>query len=131
MDGTHTLERCTEATEEALRAVFLQLHTQRVILEVMILEPNMVLPGLACPRQRPLADVADAAVKALLRPVPAAVPGVAFLPGGESSKLASARLNSVNARFKTHLPWALSFSFARAIQQPALEIWQGKEVTRS
>ena len=72
-------------------------------------------------------EVADATVKCLLRVVPAAVPGIAFLSGGQSSKLASARLNAMNVRFKSRLPWALAFSFARAIQQPALEIWQGKE----
>ena len=71
-------------------------------------------------------EVADATVKCLLRAVPAAVPGIAFLSGGQPSELASARLNAMNVRFKTHLPWALAFSFARAIQQPALEIWRGE-----
>jgi fructose-bisphosphate aldolase class I len=72
-------------------------------------------------------EVADATVQCLLRTVPAAVPGIAFLSGGQSAKLASARLNAMNVRYKSRLPWALAFSFARAIQQPALEIWQGKE----
>jgi fructose-bisphosphate aldolase class I len=72
-------------------------------------------------------QVADATVRCLLRAVPAAVPGIAFLSGGQSAELASARLNAMNARFKSRLPWALAFSFARAIQQPALEIWLGKE----
>ena len=72
-------------------------------------------------------EVADATVKCLLRVAPAAVKGIAFLSGGQSCELASARLNAMNVRFKSRLPWALSFSFARAIQQPALEIWQGKE----
>ena len=118
----------------------------------MILKPNMVLPGLTCPQQEEvkeagvgeqryqvrLADrqqnevedvdeVADATVRCLLRAVPAAVPGIAFLSGGQSAELASARLNAMNVRFKSRLPWALAFSFARAIQQPALEIWQGEE----
>ena len=126
MDGGHTMERCIEVTEEVLRTVFNQLYTQRVTLEGMILKPNMVLPGLTCPQQATVDEVADATVKCLLRSVPAAVPGIAFLSGGQSAELASARLNAMNVRFKSRLPWALTFSFARAIQQPALEIWQGK-----
>ena len=127
MDGEHTLERCHEVTAEVLHTVFDQLDTQRVMLEGMILKPNMVLPGLNCPRQEAVDEVADATVTCLLRSVPAAVPGIAFLSGGQSGELASARLNAMNVRFKARLPWALAFSFARAIQQPALEIWQGKE----
>ncbi len=127
MDGEHTLERCFEVTEEVLRTVFNQLYTQRVALEGMILKPNMVLPGLTCPRQETVDEVADATVRCMLRAVPAAVPGIAFLSGGQSSELASARLNAMNVRFKSRLPWALAFSFARAIQQPAMEIWHGDE----
>jgi fructose-bisphosphate aldolase class I len=127
MDGGHTLERCREVTEEVLRTVFNQLYTQRVMLEGMLLKPNMVVPGLACPEQPPVDEVADATVECLLRAVPAAVPGIAFLSGGQSGELASARLNAMNVRFKSRLPWALAFSFARAIQQPALEIWRGEE----
>jgi fructose-bisphosphate aldolase class I len=127
MDGRHILERCCEVTEEVLRTVFNHLYTQRVMLEGMILKPNMVLPGLTCSRQEAVDQVADATVRCLLRAVPAAVPGIAFLSGGQSSELASARLNAMNVRFKSRLPWALAFSFARAIQQPALEIWNGKE----
>ncbi len=127
MEGTHTLERCRESTEEVLRAVFSHLHSQRVALEGMILKPNMILPGLTCPRQEDVNEVADATVKCLLRTVPAAVPGVAFLSGGQSGELASARLNAMNVRFKSHLPWAVAFSFGRAIQEPALEIWAGQE----
>ena len=152
MDGAHTLERCREVTEEVLRTVFNQLYTQRIMLEKMILKPNMVLPGFTCPPQHEVEEVAigeqqfqvrltdrqqdevedvdevaDVTVRCLLRVVPAAVPGIAFLSGGQSGELASARLNAMNVRFKSRLPWALAFSFARAIQQPALEIWQGKE----
>jgi fructose-bisphosphate aldolase class I len=152
MDGGHTLERCGEVTEDVLRTVFHQLNSQRVMLEGMILKPNMVLPGLTCPLQEEVKEVAigeqqyqvrltdrkqddledvqevaDATVRCLLRAVPAAVPGIAFLSGGQSAELASARLNAMNVRFKLRLPWALAFSFARAIQQPALEIWQGQE----
>jgi len=127
MDGEHTLERCREVTEKTLHAVFNQLYEQRVILEGMILKPNMVLPGLACLDQETVNEVADATVKCLLRVVPAAVPGIAFLSGGQSGELASARLNAMNVRFRGRLPWAVAFSFARAIQQPALEIWRGQE----
>ena len=127
VDGEHTLSRCGEVTEEVLRTVFNQLYAQRVMLEGMILKPNMVLPGLTCPRQESVDEVADATVNCLLRAVPAAVEGIAFLSGGQSAELASARLNAMNVRFRSRLPWAMAFSFARAIQQPALEIWQGKE----
>ena len=127
MDGDHSLARCFEVTEEVLRTVFTQLYVQRVMLEGIILKPNMVLPGLTCPKQVTVEAVADATVKCLLRAVPAAVPGIAFLSGGQSAKLASARLNAMNVRYKSQLPWPLAFSFARAIQQPALEIWHGEE----
>ncbi len=127
MDGEHTLARCSEVTSDVLRTVFRQLDTQKVMLEGMLLKPNMVLPGLTCPTQETVDEVADATVTCLLRTVPAAVPGIAFLSGGQSSELASARLNAMNLRFKGRLPWAVAFSFARAIQQPALEIWQGQD----
>ena len=127
MDGDHSLERCFEVTEQVLRTVFIQLYAQRVLLEGMILKPNMVLPGLTAPVQAPVDRVADATVRCLLQAVPAAVPGIAFLSGGQSGELASARLNAMNVRFKARLPWALGFSFARAIQEPALEIWRGDE----
>jgi fructose-bisphosphate aldolase class I len=82
---------------------------------------------LTCPKQESAVEVADATVNCLLRTVPAAVPGVAFLSGGQPSELASARLNVMNLRFKSRMPWELTFSYSRAIQQPALEIWQGKK----
>jgi fructose-bisphosphate aldolase class I len=127
MDGDHTLARCCEVTEEVLHAVFDELYTQYVMLEGMLLKPNMVLPSLTCSQQEPVNVVADATVKCLLRSVPAAVPGIAFLSGGQSGELASARLSAMNARFRGRLPWALAFSFARAIQQPAMEVWRGQE----
>jgi fructose-bisphosphate aldolase class I len=130
LDGEHSLERCFDVTEEALRAVFNQLHEQRVLLEGLILKPNMVTPGLASNAQASLEVVATATVKCLLRTVPAAVPAVAFLSGGQPSELATARLGAMNVGFKSRLPWSLSFSFARAIQQPALKIWGGKEANR-
>ena len=131
MDGEHTLERCREVTEQVLRMGFNQLYTQRVMLEGMILKPNMVLPGLTRAQHEDVNEVADATVRCLLQAVPAAVPGIAFLSGGQPSELASARLNAMNLRFKSRVPWALAFSFARAIQQPALEIWQGQQANVS
>lgn len=125
MDGEHSLERCAEVTEKVQHNVFHHLCSQRVILEGMILKPNMVLAGLDYPKQETVEEVADATVRCLLRTVPAAVPGIAFLSGGQTSELASARLSAMNARFKLRLPWVLTFSFSRAIQQPALEIWRG------
>jgi len=127
MDGEHTLEQCREVTDEVLRTVFSELFAQRVMLEGIILKPNMVLPGSTCPKQEAVEEVADATVNCLLQAVPAAVPAIAFLSGGQSAELASARLNAMNVRFKSRLPWALAFSFARAIQQPALELWKGQE----
>jgi fructose-bisphosphate aldolase class I len=152
MDGAHTLERCLVVTEEVLRNVFIQLNCQRVLLEGLILKPNMALPGLTCPprqevkevgvgeqqyqvrlmdrppeEEQDIEEVADVTVKSLWRTVPAAVPAIAFLSGGQPAELASARLNVMNLRFRSQLPWALAFSFARAIQQPALEIWRGQE----
>jgi len=127
MDGEHTMERCFEVTQEVLQTVFNQLYRQRVMLEGMILKCNMILPGLSCPNQESVDEIADATVKCLLQSVPAAVPGIAFLSGGQSAEFASARLNAMNFRFKSKLPWELSFSYGRAIQQPALEIWQGKD----
>jgi len=127
MEGAHTIETCREVTEQVLRLVFGELYAQRVGLEGLILKPNMVLPGLNCPVQETVDEVADATVKCLLRVVPAAVPGIMFLSGGQSGELASARLNAMNVRFKSQLPWGLAFSFDRAIQQPALEIWHGEQ----
>jgi fructose-bisphosphate aldolase class I len=131
MVGDHTLKRCCEVTERVLRTLFGHLYTQGVQIEATILKPNMILPGSTCATQESLDEVADATVGCLLRAVPAAVPGVAFLSGGQSGELASARLNTMNSRFRSRLPWALTFSFARAIQQPALEIWYGEEANRA
>ena len=126
MDGGHTLARCAAVTTAVLQEVFDQLEAQGVVLEGMLLKPNMVVPGLAASDQSSVDAVAETTVTVLRRRVPAAVPGIAFLSGGQSAELASARLNAMNARFRSRLPWALTFSFARAIQQPALEIWAGR-----
>ena len=144
MDGCHTQERRQQVTEAVLRSVFEQLSLQGVILEAMILKPNMVTAGLACPDQHTVQEVADVTMQCLLRVVPAAVAGIAFLSGGQSGSLASSRLNAMHLRYGSRyksdtllhaassrtLPWPLSFSFARALQQPALEIWAGKDTNR-
>ncbi len=114
-------------------SVFSQLADQRVLLEGLILKSNMVLPGLDCGAQDAIDVVADATIKSLLQVVPAAVPGIAFLSGGQSGELASARLNAMNVEAElpgSALPWPLTFSFARAIQQPALQIWHGEDANR-
>ena len=125
MDGDHTIERCFEATQATLHAVFHAVHDQRVVLEQVLLKPNMVLPGTSCPRQVSVAEVAEATVRCLLRTVPAAVPGIVFLSGGQSEELATAHLNAMNARTDPPRPWPLSFSFARALQAPVLKAWKG------
>ncbi|KQX20535.1 class I fructose-bisphosphate aldolase [Variovorax sp. Root434] len=125
MDGGHSLAQCAEVTEEVLHRTFAELRAQGVLLEGMLLKPNMVLPGLKAPTQDSVEAVAEATVACLLRTVPAAVPGVAFLSGGQPAQLASARLNEMNARFRPRVPWALAFSFSRAVQQPALDAWKG------
>lgn len=127
MKGDHTLKRCLEVTDQVLRAVFHQLDNQHVLLEGMILKPNMVLPGLDCPEQGGVDEVVDATLTCLLRSVPAAVPGIAFLSGGQSYELASTRLNAMNLRLMTCKPWALTFSYSRAILQPVLQVWKGEE----
>jgi len=128
MDGCHTLQRCGEVTHAVLRAVFEALDAQRVILETIILKPNMVLSGLDCSEQDTVDAVAEATLACLQRTVPAAVAGVAFLSGGQSPELASARLNAMHKhKSSDRSPWPLVFSYGRALQQPALQIWRGEE----
>jgi fructose-bisphosphate aldolase class I len=130
MAGRHTMQRCGEVTHTVLRAVFEALDAQGVVLEAMILKPNMVLPGLDCPEQNGTEAVAGATLACLQRAVPAAVAGIAFLSGGQSAELASARLNALNRGLGTpsdRSPWPLVFSFGRALQQPALQAWQGQD----
>ncbi len=127
MDGSHTLQRCFDVTRNTLHELFDQLYAQNVDLNGLILKPNMVVPGLDCPMQASIDEVAEATVTCLLQTVPAAVPGVAFLSGGQSPQLATAHLNAMHVKYKGKLPWALTFSFARAIQQPAMDLWKGKD----
>jgi fructose-bisphosphate aldolase class I len=129
MTGEQPLQTSGQVTETVLRGVFDQLDRQGVLLEGMILKPNMVLSGLTCPIQASLDEVADATLTCFLRAVPAAVPGIAFLSGGQAGELARARLNAMSLRANAEgarLPWAVSFSFGRALQRPALEIWNGQ-----
>jgi fructose-bisphosphate aldolase class I len=127
MDGAHTIEQCADVSQEALLLLFHQLHLQRVDLRYTILKPAMVLSGKDCPKQAGVDQVADATVSCLLATVPAVMAGVAFLSGGQPAELASARLNAMNAKYKAKMPWPLTFSFSRAIQQPCLELWAGKD----
>ena len=131
MEGTHDLQACVTVTEEVLKAVFDQLYLQGVMLEGVILKPNMATSGLSCPKQATVNEVADATVQCLLKAVPAAVAGITFLSGGQAGELASAHLNAMHVRHGSTLPWPLTFSFARAIQQPAMRIWQGEEKNKA
>ena len=125
IDGDHTIERCFEVTEATLRIVFDQLSEQRVLLEGMILKPNMVISGKDCPEQASPEQVAEDTIRCLRRTVPAAVPGIAFLSGGQGPELATEHLNLMN-QMGAH-PWEITFSYARAIQDPALTAWKGEE----
>jgi fructose-bisphosphate aldolase, class I len=126
MDGSHTIERSEEVTGNILQAVFRALFEQRVALEAMLLKPNMVLPGKECGRQASVEEVATATLRCLRRHVPAAVPGIVFLSGGQSARLATAHLNAIN-RLPDAKPWKISFSYGRALQDPALETWHGRD----
>lgn len=127
MEGDHSLKKCEEVTHEVLYGVFNALYKQHVSFEGILLKPNMILPGIEAPVQDSTETVADVTVSCFLRCVPAAVPGIAFLSGGQSPQLASERLNAMHVRFDGKMPWALTFSFSRAIQQPALEVWKGDD----
>lgn len=127
MDGNHSIEKCYEVTQKTLHILFNQLYKQRVDLKAIILKPNMVLPGKDCTAQVDARTVADFTINCLLRTVPPAVPGIAFLSGGQSGEMASENLNAMHSHLKSPLPWALTFSFARALQYPAIEIWNGKD----
>jgi len=123
-DGDHSIERCAEAAEATLHAVFDALYEHRVRVEGLLLKPSMVLPGAACPHQAGVQAVAEATVRCLRRTVPAAVPGIVFLSGGQRDDLATAHLDAMNRLPGSH-PWELSFSYARALQAPVLAVWRG------
>lgn len=125
MDADNTIERCYEVTHATLRSVFNALDQQRIVLEHLILKTNMVIAGKKCPQQASVSEVAEQTVRCLRNVVPAAVAGIVFLSGGQSAKLATAHLNAMNAMGIQH-PWPLSFSYGRALQDPALKTWGGR-----
>jgi len=124
LDGNHTVERCEEVTEATLRVTFSTLMRHRVYLEGMILKPSMVVSGKDNPRQAGVEEVAERTIRCLKRTVPAAVPGIAFLSGGQSAVSATEHLNAMN-KIGPH-PWQVSFSYARALQDPAIKAWKGE-----
>ncbi len=125
MDGDHTLAACYDATERTLVRVFAALHAQRVALEQTLLKPNMVISGSLCPTQATPEEVAAATLRCFRRTVPAAVPGIVFLSGGQSDEQATVNLNAIN-QAKGAKPWQISFSYGRALQAPALKAWRGQ-----
>ena len=125
MDGAHGIERCEAVTAQVLQAVFTELDAHRVLFEGMLLKPNMVIAGKKCPRQAGVQEVAEATLRCLRRYVPAAVPGIVFLSGGQSAEDATDRLNAMNAMGPQ--PWQVSFSYGRALQAPVLAAWRGQE----
>ena len=127
MDGDHDIDRCFQVTQTVLKALFAQLADQRVDLRALILKPNMVLPSLGSQKQVGIDEAASATITCLLSAVPVTVPGIAFLSGGQSPELATARLNAMHALYGKLLPWSLTFSFSRAIQDPVMDYWKGKD----
>ena len=124
MDGAHDIETCERVTEWVLKEVFQELFRARVLLEGAVLKPNMVISGMKCPRQTGVEEVAERTIKVLKRCVPAAIPGVAFLSGGQSDEAATAHLCAMNAR--SDVPWNLTFSYGRALQAAPQSAWAGK-----
>jgi fructose-bisphosphate aldolase class I len=125
MDGHHTIDDCEAVTEEALRIVFAELSVQEIELESMLLKPNMVMSGKDCPEQAGVEEVATRTLRCLKRSVPAAVPGIVFLSGGQSDEVATLHLNAMN-KLVENPPWKLSFSFGRALQAAPLKTWGGQ-----
>jgi fructose-bisphosphate aldolase class I len=125
MDGAHGIERCEVVTSRVLEAVFSELDAHRVVFDGMLLKPNMVIPGMKCPKQASVQQVAEATIRCLARYVPAAVPGIVFLSGGQSAEDATDHLNAMNAMVPH--PWQVSFSYGRALQAPVLATWKGQE----
>lgn len=127
MNGNHTIQRCNDVTEKVLKILFYQLYLFKIDLEGIILKPNMIIEGSECASRSNSEDVAEATINCFLQSVPASVPAIAFLSGGQSPQDAAAHLNTIHTKFKDRLPWIVTFSFSRAIQQPALEVWKGKD----
>ena len=126
MDGDHDIDRCFEVTDLALRLLFEELYFARVALEGTILKPNMVISGKKSAKQASVTEIAEKTVRCFRRAVPAAIPGIVFLSGGQSDEEATANLNAMNAEYKRVMPWALSFSYGRALQAAPLKAWSGK-----
>ena len=126
MDGDHDIDRCYDVTEFTLKSLFDELYAQDVELEGTILKPNMVIAGKKCPQQASVEEVAEKTVHCFRAAVPAAVPGIVFLSGGQSDAEATAHLNAMNAGYADQMPWALSFSYGRALQAAPLKAWGGK-----
>ena len=126
MDGDHDAERCYEVTELTLKLLFEELYFARVALEGTILKPNMIVSGKKCAKQAGVEEVAEKTVRCFRSAVPAAVPGIVFLSGGQSDEDATAHLNAMNAAYADRMPWALSFSYGRALQAAPLKAWSGK-----
>ena len=128
MDGSHTIETCYEVSKRALNIVFEQLLLNRVMLEGIVLKPNMIISGLDCIEQADIDKVADMTYKCLKENVPSEVPGIAFLSGGQSSDLATLHLQKMNEKYQDEMPWNLTFSYGRALQHDALNSWKGVDV---
>jgi fructose-bisphosphate aldolase class I len=130
MDGSHSIELCFAATKNVLQQLFKELYTQNVILEGLILKSNMIISGSEAIIQADIEEVAETTINCFLQTVPKAVAGIVFLSGGQSPELASAHLNAMQLKYAGKLPWKLSFSYSRAIQQPALDRWKGMDDNR-
>jgi fructose-bisphosphate aldolase class I len=126
MDGDHDIDRCFDVTEMTLSLLYEELYFARVPLEGTILKPNMVIAGKKSSRQASMAEIAEKTVRCFRRTVPAAVPGIVFLSGGQSDEEATANLNAMNAQYRNVMPWTLSFSYGRALQAAPLKAWSGK-----
>tara|TARA_B100002003_G_C14085273_1_gene522053 strand:+ start:395 stop:1408 length:1014 start_codon:yes stop_codon:yes gene_type:complete len=131
MDGTHSIERCNEVTNKTLKVVFQQLNMYNVILEGIVLKPNMIISAIDCSNQANIEEVADMTYSCLLVNVPKNIPGIAFLSGGQSGDLATSHLNKMNEKYKKNMPWNLTFSYGRALQYDALNIWGGQNKNRT
>ena len=129
-DGCHTIERCEEAYGQVLRAVFDEMHARKILLEGMVLQADMILPGPACSRLSTANEIADATLRCLGRHVPAAVPVVVFRSGGQDHARATVHLGAINHQ-AIRKPWILSFAFGRALQEEALELWRGMDANRT
>jgi fructose-bisphosphate aldolase class I len=127
MDGTHTIDRCEAITSQMLEILFGELNAHGVLFEGMLLKPNMVISGMKCAHQASAKQIATATIRCMRRYVPAAVPGIVFLSGGQSAEEATEHLNAMNTG-DTHHPWQLSFSYGRALQAPVLAAWEGQEI---